>query len=287
MEDINFSNILSKTLFRNKSKIIVSVHNNVNKISYFSRKLIRILYNFSDTVVTVVHEEKENLINNYNIHSHLIRVIYNPLIITDIEKQKKEVISKENLHVFADKNMFRFINIWRLISVKNQIALIDAFKLFQELFPESQLIIIGEWELRWELENRIDWSKNIHLLGLCKNPYAYLDKSDCFLFSSLNEGFWLVLTEALSCWLPIISYDCPTGPKEILKDTIFDFKEIQEISYEKHWVLVPNNNPQLLLEAMKTMYTDSKLREKYKKNAPVRALEFDIHEIIKLWEEII
>jgi len=287
MEDINFSNIISKILFRNKSKILVSVHNNVNKISYFSRKLIQLLYNFSDTVVTVVHEEKENLSTNYNIHSHLIKVIHNPLIIKDIEKQKNKPLSKENMSIFGNKNTFRFINIWRLINVKNQIALIDAFKKFEKIFPESQLIIIWEWELRWELEKQIAWSKNIHLLWLCKNPYMYLDSSDCFLFSSLNEGFWLVLTEAMACWLPVISYDCPTGPKEILKDSISDFKEIQDISYEKYWVLVPNNNPQLLFQSMKTMYTDPKLREKYKKNAPARALEFDINKIIKLWEEII
>lgn len=287
MEDINFCNIISKIFFRNKAKIIVSVHNNVNKISGFSRRLIKLIYNYSDKVVTVVQEEKENLITNYNINKDIIKVIYNPIIIDHISGLQRKEIQANNNSIFENDTIFTFINIWRLITVKNQKVLIECYKEFEKSYPNSQLIILGEWELRWELEYQIGESKKIHLLWLQENPYNFLAKSNCFLFSSLNEGFWIVLTEALACWLPIISYDCPTGPKEILKENISEFVEVTKISYEKYWILVPNENKVMFLDAMKKIYTDYNLKRQYNIISKNRAQDFDIKEIISQWEDII
>lgn len=287
MEDINFCNIFSKFLFKNKAKIIVSIHNNVNKISWTSKTIIKFIYNFSDNIVTVVREEKENLIKNFNINEELIKVIYNPIVLSDIRKLGTKYIPKDISPLFEDASIFTFINIWRLIKVKNQKLLIKAFKIFNKIHPNSQLIIIWEWELRSELEFDISNSQNIHLIWFQKNPYNFLKKSNCFLFSSINEGFWIVLTEALACWLPIISCDCPTWPKEILRENTTNFVQVKNISFEKYWILVPNTNVNLFLEAMEYIYTDTKLLNSYTKKSKTRAENFDINTIISEWCEII
>lgn len=287
MEDINFCNIFSKFLFKNKAKIIVSIHNNVNKISWTSKTIIKFIYNFSDNIVTVVREEKENLIKNFNINEELIKVIYNPIVLSDIRKLGTKYIPKDISPLFEDASIFTFINIWRLIKVKNQKLLIKAFKIFNKIHPNSQLIIIWEWELRSELEFDISNSQNIHLIWFQKNPYNFLKKSNCFLFSSINEGFWIVLTEALACWLPIISCDCPTWPKEILRENTTNFVQVKNISFEKYWILVPNTNVNLFLEAMEYIYTDTKLLNSYTKKSKTRAENFDINTIISEWCKII
>jgi glycosyltransferase involved in cell wall biosynthesis len=86
MEEANFSNIWSKILFLNKSKINISIRQSVNAWWKLYQFLIKRLYNFSDWIITIVKEEKENLIKNYWIKKEKIKVIYNPI---DIEKIKK------------------------------------------------------------------------------------------------------------------------------------------------------------------------------------------------------
>ena len=83
----------------------------------------------------------------------------------------------------------------------------------------AQLLIIGEGELRPTLERQIktlDLQDSVFLLGTKSNPYAYLAKSDAFVFSSNHEGFPNVILEALACGLAIVSTDCQSGPREIL-----------------------------------------------------------------------
>lgn len=286
MEDINFCNLFSKIFFKNTAKIIVSVHNNVNKISYISRLFIKMFYNFSDSIVTVVQEEKENLIYNYGIDRRKIEVIYNPLTLKEISVLQKQKISEVYSSYFQDNSVFTFINIGRLIHVKNHKSLIEVFQEFHAIYPKSQFLILWEWELRADLENMIKQEDAIHLLGLQENPYNFLAKSDCFLFGSLNEGFWIVLTEALACWVPIISMDCPTWPKEILKKDIHDFTAVDTISKEEFWILVPPNDKDLFLEAMIELYNNKNIRATYVEKSKERAIHFDIEILIKKWEAL-
>ena len=63
-------------------------------------------------------------------------------------------------------------------------------------------------ELR--LEERVDFP------GFMENPYAFLAKADLFVLSSRNEALPTVLIEAMACGCPVVSTDCPFGPREIL-----------------------------------------------------------------------
>ena len=157
-------------------------------------------------------------------------------------------------------------------------------------FPNTQLIIIW-WDYEWwynKLFNLIKnlWNKDIYLLWFQPNPYKFLAKSDIFVLSSRYEWLPNVVLDAMSCWLPIISVDCPTWPKEVLTDKKFntyeDFKEVNNISIEKYWILVPNHNVLKLKEAMEFLLNNKKLQHTLSKNVLEKVKEFDLENV---WNE--
>lgn len=285
MEEANFCNIISKIVFKNNTKTIVSIRQSINAWWKLYQFLIKKLYNFADTIITIVKEEKENLIKNYWIKKEKIKVIYNPIDIEKIDSLKKEDLWQDKK--LFENNKFTFINVWRLSYPKNQELLIKVFKEFNQKYNKTQLIILWEWELRKDLEKQIWKSENIYLLWKKKNPYKYLYNSNSFVFTSRYEWMPVVLIESLACLLPIISTDCSTWPKEILKKKINDFEMVKDLSLEEYGILVPVNNEQKIFEAMEKIYLDKTLRENYKEKSLKRAKDFDLEKIILEWENIL
>ncbi len=80
--------------------------------------------------------------------------------------------------------------------------------------------------------------EDVSLLGFVENPYAYMSRASLFILSSRWEGLPTVLIEALFCGVPVISTDCPSGPREVLADG-------------KYGALVPVHNPTALAEMIK------------------------------------
>ena len=107
----------------------------------------------------------------------------------------------------------------RLTKVKDFSTLIKAFYLVRKKL-DARLIIIGEGELRYELEMLIskhNLQEDILLPGFLKNPFVLIQKANLFVLSSIWEGFPNVLVEAMTCGTPVISTDCNSGPSEILE----------------------------------------------------------------------
>lgn len=81
------------------------------------------------------------------------------------------------------------------------------------------LVIIGvgaAWSSINEKIEELNIQDNVFLLGHKENPYPYMRRASALLLSSDYEGFSLVIAEALACGTPVISTDCPSGPREIL-----------------------------------------------------------------------
>lgn len=120
-----------------------------------------------------------------------------------------------------------------------------------------QLVILGDGKIKPEL---IELSKNIggedliRFEGFQKNPFKYFAKAHSFVLASRFEGFPMVLIESLACGTPVISYDCLTGPSEIINDG-------------HNGLLVENGNIAALSTAITRMHTDEKLYAFCKNNA--------------------
>ncbi|MCK9455650.1 glycosyltransferase, partial [Sulfurimonas sp.] len=186
---------------------------------------------------------------------------------------------------FRDEK-FTFITVGRVDSGKNHKLLVEAIKDI-----DAKLYIVGDGELRSALEEQIrelNLKDKVVLLGRQSNPYKYLAKADCFVFSSLYEGFPNVLIEALACGLPVISGDCQSGPREILapeSDVKIQLKD--EVEFAEYGILVPLNSVEKLKEAMNKIMTSEDLRNRYKEKAQQRARGFDVKKIIKQYEDVI
>ncbi len=68
------------------------------------------------------------------------------------------------------------------------------------------------------LAKKLQIAEHVDFPGFKENPYAFLAKADLFVLSSRNEALPTVLIEAMACGCPVVSTDCPYGPREILED---------------------------------------------------------------------
>ena len=278
----NYINVFAK-LFGNRARTIISerampsLQHKVGIQGKINRFLIKQLYPYSDVVMANSMGNSLDLRDNFGIDG--VVTINNPF---DIEKIEKE--SKESIELKRDR--FVFITIGRLDSGKNHKLMIDAIR---EI--DANLYIIGEGELRGELETQIEkleLENRVSLLGRQNNPYKYLSKADCFIFTSNYEGFPNVLVEALSCKLPVISSDCRSGPREILapkSDISFQLK--RSIEMAKYGILVPINSKKELVEAMNLIIESDSLRDSYIKKGKSRAEYFNKNRILDKFLDVI
>ena len=116
---------------------------------------------------------------------------------------------------------FRIICVGRLAPQKRFDRMINAFALIADKYPEWQLDIYGNGELHEELQRqiaRLSLLERVHIYPPTSDIYTEYQRSRFFVLSSDFEGFGLVIVEAMSCGIPVVSTDCPYGPSEIIED---------------------------------------------------------------------
>lgn len=142
-----------------------------------------------------------------------LQVKYNPIIANDVINKSKEMIT--DIEKPKDKKLL--VTSGRLVAQKGYESLLEVCNRLNKDNLEYELWILGEGWSRPQLEELIDKYKlsNVKLLGFKENPYKYIKQGDLFVCSSKNEGFSLVIAEAMILGLPVISTNC-SGPNELL-----------------------------------------------------------------------
>jgi glycosyltransferase involved in cell wall biosynthesis len=115
---------------------------------------------------------------------------------------------KENNDTKFELDCLNFITIGRLTKYKNHQNLILAFSMLLKKLPNATLTIIGDGEEKdflYSLINQYNLSNNIFLIGPSRNVTSYLKNANFYIHASLWEGFGLVLAEAMSSELVVIS----------------------------------------------------------------------------------
>ena len=129
-------------------------------------------------------------------------------------------ISIDNKGLVSDCKSKRAISVGRLCQAKGYDYLFKAWKLVVEKKPEWTLDIYGygygrEKSYQKMIDN-LGMQKHIHIHPAVENIAEKYVAASLYILSSRNEGFPLVLPEAMSCGLPVVSFDCNTGPSEII-----------------------------------------------------------------------
>lgn len=167
-------------------------------------------YKQYDKVVCVSKSVEKVMKDYYGLKSTV--TIYNP-IDKDVILQK----AKQPIDIKLP-SLFKIVSVGRLVYQKGYDRLISVIGKLKQEGKDVQLYIIGEGSERKHLESIIQNSglqDTVHLLGFLNNPYALMTKMDLFVCSSIAEGYSLVIAEAMTLGLPVLSTDC-AGPKEIL-----------------------------------------------------------------------
>ncbi len=303
--------LFSKTLFRIKNIDIICRVGTQFKEELASERfwlyrvksklvdwMIGWLYKKAFLVSPVSEHLKKFLLEEYGVLSENIVVMHNPRDENNIIKLSREEVKAGELF----SNCITIITCGRLTLQKAQWHLIRAFSVVRQKIP-CRLLILGDGELKdylKKLSKDLGLENDMLFLGHQENPYKYFSKADVFVLSSFWEGFPNVLLEAMICGLPVVSSDCPSGPREILAPNTDLNYRTDKVEHAKYGILLPvpdkdfydakasaTKEESALALAILEMLEDNKLRLKYKEKAISRARDFSIEKVIDSWTQLI
>ncbi len=221
-------------LFLNMSgKKHMFVHNDMFK-EYQMRKnfnfqAVQEVYKKFDTI-NLVHENlldglDNDLFNDVEKLKDKINIVNNTIDFESIKKRSKEDVDYINEEVEAilnDKDVIKFINVGRLSKEKGQDRLIRAFNKVSDDNPDKKLVLFivgGQGNERnniYKLKENSKYNENIIIFENI-NPMPLLKRTNLFVLSSHYEGIGLVMHEALTLGVPVLSCEI-AGPREFLKE---------------------------------------------------------------------
>ena len=143
----------------------------------------------------------------------------------------------------APREEGRILCVGRLTAQKRFDRLVDAFSLIAARHPSWHIDIFGDGEERESLQQQIaalGLEQRVRLLPPTHDIYAEYQRSQLLVLSSDFEGFGLVVTEAMSCGLPVVATDCPYGPSEIIEDGVDGLlarMEVQDLADKMEWMM--------------------------------------------------
>ncbi len=173
----------------------------------------------------------------------------------------------------AELNNKKVVSIGKLDPQKGYDMLIDAWYLLAKEYPDWELNIFGTGEQEDVLNEKI---KNLDLLGKVNLRGTTTDvasqylQSSLYVMSSRFEGLPLVLIEAISFGLPVVSFDCEYGPREIIKNDFNGF-------------LVKPNDIITLAKKVKYLIENPEKRKMMGVNAKESSKKYEKEQIMKKW----
>lgn len=210
-----------------------------------------------DKIVLLTHEDQERYWQGWNN----VAVIPNP---TFFKSDKMSDLSAKVV-----------ISLGRISPEKNLSSMVNSFRLVVDRHPDWSLHIYGGGDVK-DLENLIKQQgleNHVFLKGSTNEVQSVFLRSSVFVLSSLYEGLPLVLTESMECGVPVVSYQCPCGPKDIISDGIDGF-------------LVPVNDERAMADCICHLIEDDDLRIKMGAAAKEKAKKYSVECIIEQWMDL-
>ena len=225
--------------------------------------LASIIYKKAYGLVTVSKLLEEKLRKNYNYQK--IKTIYNPIIADEIKKESTSVKPFDFKY---------FIGLGRMQdNIKQFDHLIKAFQRSNAIADDFKLVLMGDGvykSILVDLVQKESLEGSVVFLPYMENPFPYIMNAYTMALTSKNEGFPNVLIESLACGVPVVSYDCESGPSEIILD-------------ESNGLLVKNNDIDAMADAIDRMITNTNLYKQCASNSVDSIQKFNLDAIGKEW----
>lgn len=208
-----------------RGRLVISVHINlsahyqrqVGLMSHLFPSLYRRFYPKADAIIAVSEDAAADLRQAFRLPPDRVQTIYNPVVSPALFLSAAEPLDHP---WFGPGQPPVALSVGRLCEQKDFSTLIQAFAQVRAHIP-ARLLILGDGPDRARLEAvvaELGLTESVSLPGFVSNPYAYMARASAYALSSRWEGLPTVLVEALACGLPIVSTDCPSGPREILQE---------------------------------------------------------------------
>jgi len=262
-----WAGLLSLTSFR----LVLSVHSNITQQSEnsdvwyapYNPLAVKIFYPIADAIVVVSGGILDDLSTISSAVAENGQVVYNPVVDQNLLAKSREDVSHP---WFApEENVPVLLGVGRFGPEKNFALLLRAFAEVSR-DREVRLVMVGDGEERDRLEQltrKMGVQSRVDFVGFEENPYKYMARASLLVMSSRFEGFGSVLVEALACGCPIVSTDCPSGPREILE--------------EGRWGrLVPVDDQEALVEAINESLNEEHDPERLRQ----RAMDFSVDKAV-------
>lgn len=281
------SNVLKKIIIHENIDVILNITAGVNTISYMATHRLS---------TKVIYCEHSNLFNKTYGKKHQFRQWIGAKtadkVITLTELDKNEFEKKYRIEGKVDyiynwfdgtiyddynENSKKIISVGRLEYIKGYDRLVQVAQKVMSKHSDWLWEIYGEGSYRKKIQEDID-KYNLHDQVVLKgNDPKVMDKYKEYSFcvmTSYYEGFALALLEAMSNSLPAVSFDCPTGPREIITEGVNGF-------------LIEDGCIDKMAEAINTLIEDKELRRSFAANAPRVVAKFNKEKISEQWIEVI
>lgn len=209
--------IVIKKLFFQRAKIIVRSINTLSYAfkssnglwgKYLALRVLKIVLPHSHKIIAQSSGMQKDLIQRFDIKDSQTIIIHNPAF----NIKTNNTVVKENY-----KNEFLFVG--RLSRQKGLTNLIKAFALAYKQTPNIHLTLVGEGTQRKNLKklvNNLGLNSSITFEGFRKDTVPYYIRAKATVLTSVFEGFPNVLVESIALGTPVIAFDCPSGPADII-----------------------------------------------------------------------
>lgn len=298
MENFNCVNILSKYKDKVITRIctILSVRENMVRRRgdfLYNRTFLRMMYSLADKVVVLTEGGKADMVKEYRLSESKIAVMSNPL--SSFSPYAEEEWT------YGDKVVLCPL---RVDDSKQQKTLVECFHNVLKKIPEAKLLLVGRTDSRYanevrKLVRKLHLEKEVLFIGHSSKVQYYLKHSTCFVLISKGEGFSSAILEALDAGLPVLSTDCPGGPREILAPgTGLGNQHIRKMEMAEYGILLPYINEEyktpedkkakeIISEAIVEILNDPKLCAEYSEKGKERAQCYSLEIIGARWETLI
>ncbi len=248
-----------------KVKVISWEHYNFyqNPIVPYRKYTRRMAARWADAIVTLTEEDKGYYKNNLNVRCP-IQCIYNP------------VMWKENVGAY-DSDSKIILSAGRLTYQKGFDILVDVADLFLKDYPDWKWIVLGEGEDREMLEDKTKekgLDKQLLFPGNVSNIDDYYAKAAMFVMTSRFEGLPMTLLETKPFKLPIVSFDCKTGPKELVQDGVNGY-------------LIAEGDIRGMAESIVKLINQQNKRIMFSRKTQLDMKKFELEEIVDCWKSLL
>jgi glycosyltransferase involved in cell wall biosynthesis len=164
----------------------------------------------------------------------------------------------------------------RLVPQKGFDLLLEAFSQAAPGNPEWRLMIWGEGPDRQALEaqrDRLGLRDRVLMPGISESPGSWIETADIFVLSSRYEGWGIVLLEAMAAGLPVASFDCQWGPREMISDGV-------------DGLIAPAEDVPALAATLDRLMRDASLRDRLGAAALQSSKRFTTEHVLAQWDEV-